>query len=144
MIVGFTGTQEGMGTTQHQRILHILEDLDGPGMGIVEAHHGDCIGADAEFHDMALHLGIAIIIHPPDVEDKRAFCKDSSGDKMPAPYLVRNRAIVDACDLLIAAPSSASEVLRSGTWFTIRYARSRKKPLWIIVPEGNLVVEKND
>jgi len=140
MNVGFTGTQSGMVLPQHERLMHILEDLDSPGMGIAEFHHGDCIGADAEAHDIALHLGIAIILHPPDNEDKRAFCKDSSGDRLPKPYLVRNREIVDACDIILACPKGPVEELRSGTWFTIRYAKSLKKPVWVIRPDSDLMV----
>jgi len=141
MKVGFTGTQQGMTDAQHERLMHILEDLDELGKnGIIEFHHGDCVGADAEAHDIALHLGIAIIRHPPDKDDKRAFCKDSSGDKEPAPYLVRNRDIVNVTQILFATPKTVAEVLRSGTWFTIRYAKSRKKPVWVIRPNGDLVI----
>jgi len=141
MKIGFTGTQSGMSHSQHERLMHILEDLDELGKdGITEFHHGDCFGADAEAHDIALHLGIAIIIHPPDNDDKRAFCRDSSGDKMPKPYLVRNRDIVDASDILFATPKGVNEELRSGTWFTIRYAKSVKTPVWVIRPDGDLAI----
>jgi hypothetical protein len=93
--------------------------------GMRELHHGDCIGADAEADAIARKLGLAIVVHPPTDPKKRAFCSQP-GDRThaPLPYLVRNHAIVEACNLLIAAPHTDREVLRSGTWATIRYARS--------------------
>lgn len=41
------------------------------------------------------------------------------------PYLQRNDALVEHADLLIAFPRTADEVLRSGTWSTVRRARKR-------------------
>jgi predicted Rossmann fold nucleotide-binding protein DprA/Smf involved in DNA uptake len=45
--------------------------------------------------------------------------------------LVRNRAIVNSSGLLIAAPAG-EEILRSGTWSTVRYARSKDKRVRIL------------
>jgi predicted Rossmann fold nucleotide-binding protein DprA/Smf involved in DNA uptake len=41
--------------------------------------------------------------------------------------LERNHLIVAACDVLNAAPLQDEEILRSGTWATIRYARKAGK-----------------
>jgi hypothetical protein len=46
--------------------------------------------------------------------------------------LARNTCIVLNCEHLIAAPKEDSEVLRSGTWSTIRRARKEHKPLIIL------------
>ena len=43
----------------------------------------------------------------------------------PQDYLVRNMNIVNQSDVLIAAPKEEVEVLRSGTWSTIRKARNK-------------------
>lgn len=40
-------------------------------------------------------------------------------------YLKRDDALVEGADLLLAFPDSDKEVLRSGTWATIRRARKR-------------------
>ena len=102
-----------------------------------EAHHGDCKGADKQFHDIAKSFGYEITVHPPIDDKKRAFCK---GDYSTAPkeYLARNKDIVDACDILIATPKSAAEEVRSGTWSTIRYAKKTHKRGVIIFPDGKI------
>lgn len=106
-----------------------------------ELHHGDCIGADYEAHALARSLvgeGIHIVIHPPRVEKNRAFCE---GDEIrkPKTYLERNRDIVDASDILLAAPKgSEHEYFRSGTWHTVRYALTVRVPTLVIYPDGSL------
>lgn len=108
-----------------------------------EFHHGDCIGSDAEAHDIAEELGFEIDIHPPDNPSKRAYKIPSPGipvrDKLP--YLVRNKNIVRATDQLFAAPGEDTEQLRSGTWSTIRFARKLGKPITIFFPNGSIVHE---
>jgi hypothetical protein len=96
----------------------------------VEFHHGDCVGADAEADDLIAQIGgCKIVIHPPDNPRKRAFKTRYPGRiVLPAkPYLMRNHDIVDATDILIAAPKTNEEELRSGTWATIRYAMKQGK-----------------
>jgi hypothetical protein len=61
-------------------------------------------------------------VHPPILEAKRAFCKvDETRD--PYPYLIRNKHIIMATQLLLACPQVGVEITRSGTWATIRLAR---------------------
>lgn len=43
--------------------------------------------------------------------------------EVPGGYMVRNDAIVAHSDVLLAFPQTCTEVLRSGTWATIRRAR---------------------
>jgi hypothetical protein len=130
MIVGFTGTASGM--TEHQQ-------AELYGTLCIHPHlrtgfrHGDCVGADAEAHAIALELGWPVVIHPPANPKRRAYC-DGGVVKGPRPYLVRNHDIVDACDFLIAAPRQRKEVLRSGTWATVRYARKVGKEVIILEP----------
>ena len=130
MIVGFTGTQEGMNALQKAMFVGVIARLCP-----AEFHHGDCIGADMEAHDLIRqHLPrCRIVVHPPDINDKRAYSE--CDDVRPAkPYLVRNKAIVFSCDELVAAPKSRIEELRSGTWSTIRAARKAGKPVHMVWP----------
>lgn len=131
--IGFTGTAKGMTRAQKSILAHWL-----PKTTDVEFHHGDCIGADAEAHKIVRQECTAssvIIVHPPDIDTKRAFCEgdvilDTFG------YIARNHDIVDAVTQMVATPKGFQEELRSGTWATIRYAKKRSVPVTIIWPDG--------
>jgi hypothetical protein len=132
MKIGMTGSRDGI-TKEAQVILkNFLKSND-----IEEAHHGDCIGADTKFHNEVAALNIKIIIHPPDNNAMRSFCKGNT-IKPSRPYLTRNHNIVDETDTLIAFPSTKEEIVRSGTWSTIRYARKQNKKIFIVFPDGSI------
>jgi hypothetical protein len=137
MITGVTGTVEGATAAQLQNLSALLLTSD-----VDELHHGDAIGADAQAHEIALSAGAKrvtrLVVHPPDIDDKRAFCTGYDAIRPPFPYLVRDHHIVDEIELLIAVPKSAAEVLRSGTWATVRYARKRKKMIIRLNPDGSV------
>lgn len=101
------------------------------------AHHGDCIGADADFHRLAVLQGLKTHGHPPINPSKRAWCKFDEIENEKE-YLDRNKDIVDATHFLIACPQTFEEELRSGTWSTIRYARIQQKPGVIVWPDGGV------
>lgn len=131
--VGFTGTQRGMSKIQAEIFGPIWEAF-APKVG--EVHLGDCIGADAEIYALVKRISphVHTVGHIPNVGNKRAFCKYD--EELPAQsYLVRNKAIVSASAILIAFPGGA-EVLRSGTWSTVRFARKFRKPILLIYPDG--------
>lgn len=131
--IAFTGTQKGMTEKQHSAVFMFFRrtpDFD-------EVAHGDCIGADAQFHEIASEYDVFVNIFPPTVEKKRAFC-NGSAIRTPKPYLQRNHDMVDWCDVLIAAPSTSAERLRSGTWATVRYALKAGKTVIIVNPDGTL------
>ena len=134
--LGFTGTQRG--TTRQQMesvgglLIYMFPD---------EVHHGDCIGADEEFHDaveIVLRPLVPFIhVHPPSNPRKRAW---KQGDVIyePRPYMDRNQDIVDAIDALIATPRGFEEELRSGTWATVRRARKKGIPVFVVLPNGKV------
>jgi hypothetical protein len=134
MKIGFTGTQRGMTAHQKARLVTILTALWPEADELKwEFHHGDCVGADFEAATIAKQLGFWIVGWPPEIATKRAYFKsDETHD--PAPYLERNRFIVNATERLIAAPKENEEVLRSGTWATIRHARKMSRPIDIVWP----------
>jgi hypothetical protein len=136
--IGFTGTREGMTVGQIAALTYLLnEKIPRP----VEAHHGDCVGADAEFHDLVRELlpGSKIVIHPPIKDTHRAF---KAGDEVWAQfdYLLRNAAIVSESEAVIAAPKSMADQT-GGTWWTIRDARKQKVRLLILEPDGAITYE---
>jgi hypothetical protein len=136
-ILGFTGTQHGMTDAQHRGFINVI-DWFVASRG--EFHHGDCVGADAEAHAVARVRLWFMYGHPPSNPSKRAFCAcDALAD--PFPYLVRNQAIVDAAEYLIAVPRAPEEHTsqrRSGTWFTVRRARLKGIPVTVVWPDGRI------
>jgi hypothetical protein len=132
---GFTGTQRGMTDPQKATVFRLLqESIAG---GAYRFHHGDCIGADSQAHDIAREVGMHVIVHPPEIATKRAFCVYPDEIRPKKPYLERNHDICDECDVLIAAPSGP-EQLRSGTWATVRYAVKQGLTVYIIKPDGSV------
>ena len=129
--VGFTGTRIGMTERQMVELDLILTNL--VYRGYAYAHHGDCVGADSEFHSLAKKHGYKVVIHPPSNWGLRAQC-DGDELRSPLPYLERNHEIVRSCDIIIATPKERIEVMRSGTWATIRFARKLKKELKVVLP----------
>lgn len=105
--------------------------------GFDEVHHGDCVGADTDMHRIARANGQRVVGHPPTNPRLRAW--NECDDLLPeADYHVRNRAIVDACDVLVATPAEYDEQPRGGTWGTVRYARSVGREHVVVLPDGTL------
>jgi len=137
-VIGFTGTQRGMTSSQRQQFEMLFNQLHIEAAGEIEFHHGDCIGADEDAHNIvaANTDGYGIWLHPPMNDKKRAWCR--AYHVLPIKdYMNRNHDIVEACDILIACPKGMTEELRSGTWATIRYARILHKRVQILWPCKN-------
>ena len=135
IILGMTGSRSGMSDLCKDKLLKFLRKHN-----IIECHHGDCVGADEEFHNIVQEKKIKIIVHPSTYTSYRAFCIGNTV-LPPSDYLSRNRSIVDSCDMLIAFPYSTEELTRSGTWYTVRYARLKHKKIIIIHSDGNCIKE---
>lgn len=131
MEVGFTGTKEKLTIEQVENLKQFLSKLH-----CKIFHHGDCIGADAIAHKVAIDCKYKTIIHPPINEKYRAFCK---GDLIleTKPYIERNHDIINSTNCLLACPKG-EETVRSGTWATIRYAKKKKKMIYIFNPNGTI------
>lgn len=139
MLIGFTGTREGLKPAQRQGLLNLLSNLK----DVRQAHHGDCTGADQEFHEAVEALfneTVIIVSHPPINNKFRAYC-DANITFPTKDYLERNDDIVNSCDALIAAPNGFEEIKRSGTWYTVRRAREAGKLVIIVYPDGTLEKE---
>lgn len=136
MILGFTGTREGMTNVQREAVAEFLR-VNMPTV----VHHGDCIGADSEFHDSALLLipvPPRIEIHPCNLTKFRA--RRTADVVHPVkPPKDRNRDIVRVSEQLLAAPkgTAANESShRSGTWQTIRLAMATRKTVTVVWADG--------
>jgi hypothetical protein len=140
MRLGITGTRKGMTRDQKFRVSQFLYYLK-PEI----INHGDAVGADAEFHDLAVELvNPWINVYPPDNPKYRA---NKKGDCIHTPltYGVRDDNIIKDSDLMLATPFEYEERQRgSGTWMTIRHTEKFDKPLVIIWPDGTCKAERLD
>ena len=141
--IGFTGTSQGMSLPQRIEIQRMFANIPGmyPEMEVI-FHHGDCVGADEEAHHIALVNGMKIHLHPPENSKSRAFCTPNWTAE-EKPYLERNKDIVRASSLMFATPKEYEEVLRSGTWSTVRFARKIGVRVCIVLPDGSRKIEGN-
>lgn len=108
---------------------------------IAELHHGDCVGADANIHDLARELmpGAKLRIHPPSNNQHRAY--KAGDDCYPEKkYADRNLDIVRCSDIIVAFPPCVEVQRGSGTWLTVRIARREKTPHIIVMPDGDVRV----
>jgi hypothetical protein len=131
MHIGMTGARDGM--TQEQK--YAFEKL----LCAAKAgtlHHGDCVGADADAHDLARSISLKVVVHPPEKDELRAF---KEGDEMREEkgYFARNRDIVNESEALFGTPRTMLET-KGGTWYTINYGKKRGKPVRIIYPDGSI------
>lgn len=135
MILGFTGTREGMTDVQRERVAQLLFD-ERPAV----VHHGDCVGADSQFHDSALLLPVPprIETHPCTLTKFRAYRKADVVHPVKPPRN-RNQDIARSSDHLIAAPLMMPALSPfSGTWQTVRFMLGFKKTVTVVWPDGSV------
>ena len=138
IILGITATRSGMTARQTEKAIKMLA---GWIPDVVEVHHGDCLGGDAEIDTLAETLGIRRVSHPPDNPALRAFC-EAQEIRTPEPYLARNRSIVLQTCPLLAFPATQTEQKRGGTWSTVHCARYLHRPVIIVLPNGSVITER--
>ena len=134
MAIGFTGTQGNLTQAQADALCKALWYYR---QWFTVMHNGDCVGADEYAGRYWIKCGGQLWLHPPTVRTKRAFLPASISSS-PAPYLRRNMAIVLQADFILATPKEEHEIVRSGTWATVRYARDAGKQVYIIYPSGKV------
>jgi len=128
-MIGFTGTRRGMTGDQAATVARILRRLYKGGHQ--EFHHGGEPHSDAQAAELAEIIGYKVVVHPGGNAKQN---------------IKRNHEIVDVSRVMIAAPFGDSEVLRSGTWATIRYANGHlnyayppggPRPMLVVWPDGS-------
>lgn len=146
MIVGFTGTRDGLTNIQLGWLYTTLETGKDGGT-ITEVHHGACVGADWAVHQAALGVDLKVHVWPPvnlkyaAPECLRSRLEVTIHPNMP--YLDRDRQIVSATYGLVALPKQDEQperLLWGGTWYTVDFAERMNKPVIICYPNG--VVEQ--
>ena len=137
MKIGVTGTRSGATLYQIESVYKFLNkcvEFCQSRDEIIELHHGDCVGADADVTSIASSLGIRLISHPPIKEDLRAFV-NSQETRDPFSYFERNRHIVDEIEILFVVPYQMSRQTSGGTWYTYDYACKKNKHVKIFWPQ---------
>lgn len=128
MIIGITGTREGMTDSQMLAVGRFLLEHTG------EFHHGDCVGVDVQAARIAQSLNYLTVSHPPEDSSMRA---GHLSDTILAPlgYLERDREIVDSVEILMVVPKEKEWQSKGGTWYTHDYAKKRGVPVVMFYPE---------
>lgn len=136
-VLGFTGSREGPTEEQKATWEKMTIWLSGIGM-----HNGCAVGSDRYVLEN-LPAVSSCSLWPANL-DGSTWAKDFAKRHLATEILPilspldRNKYIVSHSHGLIAFPSTDTEVLRSGTWATIRYARKTKKPVLYVLPSGML------
>ena len=139
--IGFTGTRMGMSREQKQ-VFQLLIEKHAKQYEIKRFVHGGAVGADEQADTIAVELGIPITVRPGS-DDRYLYWIEKNDGVVRAVYsperpLDRNQLIVEQVSEMFATPGHMNEILRSGTWSTIRYTRRCEKVLTIIYPDGSI------
>lgn len=138
VIMAFTATRKGITVGQIASAREIAE-AEMPTTFL----HGCAEGGDRQLHGVATPGRRELC---PSRKDQFKWAMDNKADgdsirDIPVgktPEIRRNREMVDRCCVLVACPETETEVVRSGTWATVRYARSKGKRLAVISPNGDV------
>lgn len=138
--LGVTGSRQGLTAFQSRwTIKFISQEVS----SIRVLHHGDCIGADEEFATSCRSIDKTYIIaHPGDTPHFRARCRANDLVLPNLGNLERNRVIVKLSDFIVGFPSSHYPTPRSGTWYTLNYAKEKRVPRIIVGPQEVVLDER--
>jgi hypothetical protein len=108
------------------------------------AFHGDCIGADGQFHDLVREnrKKAWIEVYPSPYEAMRAFKEgDLTHEAMKAAE--RDKYMINQGEILLAAPPTKQPV-KSGTWANISFAETCEtiQKIIVIAPDGQFCVRE--
>jgi hypothetical protein len=133
-----SGSREGMSWQQWMTMRWLLTMLE-PEL----VRHGDCVGSDAQVHDMVARAFPQCELHVhPGFSTGHPLRAHRQGhvEHPPARPCARNHQMVNHTDITIATPFEDEPVLRSGTWATIRYSMSINRPTILIKRNGSITV----
>ena len=153
MNIGFTGTRQGMTSSQLTSVMTFLDKMKPRKEALEEsrsdptflknfysAHHGCCVGSDIQFATLAKRYKFWVVGHPSsDTPIYQIPVEQCSSDELtsPKPALIRNHDIVNGRELVFATPKTLKEEIRSGTWAAIRFALKSNIPVKVVWPDGS-------
>jgi hypothetical protein len=135
-VLSFTGIADGLTMPQRRIITNQLIRYD-------PAQHafavGGAPGVDIEVALQGLHLGFhvhAVLPSAPYHPEGAVACTThevvAPGRNASESYMKRNSRLAEICYCMVAFPATNTERLRSGTWSTVRRARTLGRPVRII------------
>jgi hypothetical protein len=136
MKIGFFGTLRGLTQLQKDAFTDLIKEMD-----IKEFHHGDCVGADEQAHNIIRKIApdCEINIHPPVRDLHRAYC-EGDVDFVEMDYIARNEEIIDFTDMVVACTDQRIKGQRkvgpNDPWRALEYAEEVKKHTIIIKGNG--------
>lgn len=125
----FAGTRNGMTDKQKAEVEQLLKELK-----VTTLYHGSAVGADEEASLIALRLGINVRGFPGNVDADRSRAAHADNWEKPAPPLTRNKAMVKRAHIVVGAPDGPERPRGSGTWSTIRFAKTAGKKVYVVEP----------
>jgi len=136
MHLTITGTRKGLTEPQFDFIMKEIIECT----SITDLHEGDCIGVDYQVTQMFQDIRpeVEIHCHPSNLRTRGYGLYDQIRE--PKDALVRNRDMVDESLALWGCPAGV-EILRSGTWACIRYARKMGLLITLVMPDGEVIYE---
>ena len=136
MVIGFSGSKEGLDPYQLVLLKNYLTNIN----NITKALHGGCVGADEQFHDICLELGIPLEVHfgysSKNKIKNHKYRANLNGPFTHKPFetfFARNRTIADRSDIVFTGPNSVLNK-RGGTWHTWKYSNNTLKQPTIMLP----------
>lgn len=138
MIVGFTGTRNGMTPEQKETVKYALTKWKSEEIEVIGLH-GDCIGADVDFHFICREIGLHVLKRPS-IWDSTVAGTDAERIALSKRPYERNRDIANQADRMIACPPNFEKIEHSGTWYTLEYASKLGKRVTIVFPDGKTEV----
>lgn len=128
----FTGSTRPLDSREFEQLQDVIAGLDDAESFITGAAFGVDTAAhiiSTNRHRGATHrVAVPAAMHNEDLvrQAAEAGCSilyAAKGRTAAESYMLRNDLLVAECDVLIAVPETAEEVMRSGTWATVRRAR---------------------
>ncbi len=138
---GFTGSRAGMTAVQYDWCRKLLK----AGQPDV-LRHGGAFGADTQVHALWREERTSGKCEVWPADDKRHAMflnqRNVIVQTVMGP-LYRNQEIVTRSTFLFATPHTQHEVIRSGTWHTVRHAAKANVPTLICWPNGKLTLHRD-
>lgn len=144
--VSVTGSEVGPFPAQGEALVGLWAPLRRQLGRPVTLSHGDCVGVDVWSAGVAEFLGWETEAYPWDRpgwhNPKRGYHRSSVIHRPNPDPMDRNWTLARvAIDGLYALPETKHEVMRSGTWSTVRRARKLGRKITLVLPDGEVVEE---